>query len=105
MVDRLPALLSDAVENPRPHEPAFTRSAREVAQGRGAETQSNPSLRNQMTNRSKPDVEVFAGIDVSAREISVARLRGKEENPKFATFANSPSGHKALLAFLLQGTV
>jgi hypothetical protein len=47
-----------------------------------------------MTNRSKPDVEVFAGIDVSAREISVARLRGKEENPKLATFANSPSGHK-----------
>ncbi len=29
-VDRPPALLSHAVENPRPHEPAFTRSAREV---------------------------------------------------------------------------
>src|SRR6201982_1185459 len=57
-----------------------------------------------MTNRSKPDVEAFAGIDVSAREISVARLRSKEENPKFATFANSPSRHKALLAFLLEGT-
>ena len=57
-----------------------------------------------MTNRSKPNVEVFAGIDVSAREISVARLRGKEQNPKFATFANSASGHKALLPFLLQGT-
>jgi len=41
-VDRPPALLSHAVENPRPYEPAFTRSAREVIQGRGAETQSNP---------------------------------------------------------------
>ena len=37
-----PALLSHAVENPRPLEPAFTRSAREGIQGRGAETQSNP---------------------------------------------------------------
>jgi hypothetical protein len=43
IIDRPPALLSDAVENPRPHEPAFTRSAREVAQGRGAGTQSNPN--------------------------------------------------------------
>jgi hypothetical protein len=56
-----------------------------------------------MTTCSKPEVEAFAGIDVSAREISVARLRSKEENPKFATFANSPSRHKALLAFLLEG--
>ena len=41
-VDWPPALLSHAVENPRPLEPAFTRSAREAAQGRGAGTQSNP---------------------------------------------------------------
>jgi len=46
----------------------------------------------------------FAGIDVSAREISVARLRGNEENATLATFASSASGHKALPAFLLQGT-
>jgi hypothetical protein len=31
-----------------------------------------------MKNGSKVDLEVFAGIDVSAREISVARLEGKE---------------------------
>ena len=43
-VDRPPALLSHAVENPRPLEPAFARSAREVIPGRGAETQSNPKL-------------------------------------------------------------
>ena len=40
-IDRRPALLSHAVENLRPLEPAFTRLAREVIQGRGAETQSN----------------------------------------------------------------
>jgi transposase len=57
-----------------------------------------------MKNRSKLDVEVFAGIDVSAREISVARLQGEEENPTLATFANTVTGHKALLAFLLRGT-
>ena len=43
IIDRPPALLSHAVENPRPLEPAFTRSAREVVQGRGAGTQSNPN--------------------------------------------------------------
>jgi len=44
IIDRLPALLSHAVENPRPLEPAFTRSAREMVQGRGAGTQSNPNV-------------------------------------------------------------
>src|SRR5947209_6436805 len=43
IIDRPPALLSHAVENPRPFEPAFTRSAREMVQGRGAGTQSNPN--------------------------------------------------------------
>jgi transposase len=57
-----------------------------------------------MTNRSQLHVEVFAGLDVSAREISVARLRSKEETPTVASFANNASGHKALLAYLLQGT-
>lgn len=57
-----------------------------------------------MTNRPQGDVEVFAGLDVSAREISVARLRSKEGTPTVAIFANNASGHKALLAHLLQGT-
>lgn len=57
-----------------------------------------------MKNRCKLDMEVFAGIDVSAREVNVARLHGEEENPTLATFANTSCGHKALLAFLLQGT-
>src|SRR5438309_671362 len=43
IIDRPTALLSHAVENPRPFEPAFTRSAREMVQGRGAGTQSNPN--------------------------------------------------------------
>lgn len=57
-----------------------------------------------MTNCSQLNVEVFAGLDVSARQISVARLRSKEETPTVASFANNASGHKALLAYLLQGT-
>lgn len=57
-----------------------------------------------MTNRSQVPVEVFAGIDVSAREISVARRRGEEERPAVASFSNSASAHKALLAYLSQGT-
>jgi len=57
-----------------------------------------------MTNRCQLHVEVFAGLDVSAREISVARLRSKEKTPTVASFANNASGHKALLAYLLQGT-
>ena len=54
-----------------------------------------------MKKHAKPDVGVFAGIDVSARQISVARLQRGEENPAFTTFANSASGHTALVAFLL----
>lgn len=57
-----------------------------------------------MKNHTNPDVDVFAGIDVSAREISVARLQRGEENPTLATFANHASGHKALINFLLRGT-
>jgi transposase len=57
-----------------------------------------------MTNRPQGDVEVFAGLDVSAREISLARLRSQEKTTTVASFANNASGHKALLAHLLQGT-
>ena len=74
IIDRPPALLSHAVENPRPLEPAFTRSAREAAQGRGAGTQSNPIVRIVMkkAERAKLVVQDFAGIDVSAHELDVA---------------------------------
>ena len=57
-----------------------------------------------MKNRSKIDVEVFAGLDISARDITVARLQRGEENPTLATFANNTPGHKALIAFLLEQT-
>jgi len=56
-----------------------------------------------MTQR-QPVVEVFAGLDVSAREIKVARVQGQDQNPTLATFANHASGHQALLAFLLEKT-
>jgi uncharacterized membrane protein YdcZ (DUF606 family) len=57
-----------------------------------------------MRNHTNPAVDVFAGIDVSAREISVARLQRGEENPTLATFTNHASGHKALISFLLRGS-
>ena len=105
IIDRPPALLSHVVENPRPLEPAFTRSAREVAQGRGAGTQSNPIVRIVMkkTERSKLAVQDFAGIDVSAHELDVAMRRGIDDSLTIATFPNRVAGHKALLRFLLQG--
>lgn len=54
--------------------------------------------------QAQPAVGAFAGIDVSARDIKVARVQGGEENPTLATFTNNASGHKALLAFLLERT-
>jgi hypothetical protein len=50
------------------------------------------------------EVDTFAGIDVSARELNVALCRGKaEDKPAMAKFSNHPSGHKALIAHLLRG--
>src|SRR4029077_12733392 len=104
IIDRPPALLSHAVENPRPLEPAFTRSAREVVQGRGAGTQSNSSMRMTMEKSAKAQAgQVFAGIDVSAHELSVGLRRRIEDRLTVTTFTNSAAGHKALLVFLLQG--
>jgi hypothetical protein len=50
------------------------------------------------------EFDTFAGIDVRARELSVALCRGKgEDKPAMAKFSNHPSGHKALIAHLLRG--
>ena len=57
-----------------------------------------------MPHSPKREVEVFAGLDVSAREISAARFRSQEGTLTVASFANTASGHKALLAYLLQAT-
>jgi transposase len=57
-----------------------------------------------MADHSQAVVEVFAGLDVSAREISVARLRSRDGALMLASFPNNASGHKALLSYLLQGT-
>jgi len=54
--------------------------------------------------KPQPAVDVFAGLDVSAHEIKVARVQRQEENPTLATFTNNASGHKALLAFVLERT-
>ena len=50
------------------------------------------------------EVDTFAGIDVSAHELSVALRRGQgHDKPAMAKFPNHPSGHKALIAYLLRG--
>ena len=54
--------------------------------------------------KPQPAVEVFAGMYVSAREIKVVRVQDQEGNPTLATFAKNASGHKALLAFLVERT-
>jgi transposase len=56
-----------------------------------------------MPYHAEEEVKVFAGIDVSAVELSVALLRSKEDEETAATFTNTRSGHKALLAYLLRG--
>jgi transposase len=56
-----------------------------------------------MPNHSEDEVKTFAGIDVSARELSVALRRSDKDKETMATFANTRSGHKALLAYLLRG--
>jgi transposase len=56
-----------------------------------------------MADSSKPEVQVFAGIDVSARELNVAVRCGTEDREAVTTFRNNAAGHKALLAYLLPG--
>jgi transposase len=47
--------------------------------------------------------QVFAGIDVSARELRVAVQCGVEAGIAVTTFSNKAAGHKALLLYLLRG--
>src|SRR5437879_13786159 len=55
-----------------------------------------------MVIRSMHEAQVFAGIDVRPRELSVA-VRGGTEDRAVTTFGNNAAGHKALLAYLLRG--
>src|SRR5437588_6622527 len=55
-----------------------------------------------MVNRSKPEAQVFAGIDVSARELSIAVRCGTEDRA-VTTFGNNAAGHQAFLSYLLRG--
>ena len=55
-----------------------------------------------MEKASQAEVQVFAGIDVSARELSVAVQCGIKEGIAITTFRNQAAGHKALLAYLLR---
>ena len=101
IIDRPPPSFLNAVENLRPREPAYKVGER-GCKGRGAEAQSNPVL--QGGHMPVAEVGTFAGIDVSAHELSVALRRGQgHDKPAIAKFPNHPSGHKALVACLLRG--
>ena len=56
-----------------------------------------------MAKGSQAEVQVFAGIDVSARELSVGVRCGVEDGIAVTTLTNNAAGHKALLAHLLRG--
>jgi transposase len=56
-----------------------------------------------MAGNSAAEVQVFAGIDVSAHELSVAVHSGTVDREEVQTFSNNAAGHHALLAHLLRG--
>ena len=56
-----------------------------------------------MVKNSAAEVQVFAGIDVSARELSVAVHSRTVDREQAQTFSNNASGHHALRAHLLRG--
>jgi hypothetical protein len=49
----------------------------------------------EMANRDPECVGVFAGLDVGAREIVVARMGRNEKSVTTARFVNNGSGHRA----------
>jgi transposase len=55
-----------------------------------------------MAQNSVAEIQVFAGIDVSASELSVAVRSGTVDREE-KTFANNVAGHQALLSYLLRG--
>jgi transposase len=55
-----------------------------------------------MEKRSGVEVQVFAGVDVSASELSVAMCSGTVDHEE-KIFTNNAVGHQALLAYLLRG--
>jgi transposase len=55
-----------------------------------------------MAKNSQAEVQVFAGLDVSARELSVGVRRGVEDGIAVTTFSNNAPGHQALLVHLLR---
>ena len=57
-----------------------------------------------MRNSPQKDVKAFAGLDVSAGGISVARLSRKEGTLTVASFGNYASGLKALLRTCCRGS-
>ena len=56
-----------------------------------------------MVKNSAAEVQVFAGIDVSARELGVAVHSRTVDREQAQTFSNNASGHHALRAHLLRG--
>ena len=55
-----------------------------------------------MAKHFQAEVHVWAGLDVSAREVCVGLRRGVEDGIAVTTFPNNAAGHEALLAHLLR---
>jgi transposase len=74
-----------------------------VSSGRGTEPKLRVTRRSAMSKVLAADrATVFTGIDVSAARLSVAVQQQDREGCRQKEFANSASGHKQLIAWLLQ---
>jgi transposase len=60
-------------------------------------------VRADMAKNPATEVQGFAGIDVSARELSVAVRSGTVDREEVHSFSNNAAGHHALLSHLLCG--
>ena len=56
-----------------------------------------------MAKNPAVEVQVFAGVDVSARELNVAVRSATMDREEVQTFSNNTAGHQALLGHLLRG--
>src|SRR5262245_39116960 len=104
IIDRPPALPFLTPWRIRGHMSLHSQGRRErFAQGRGAEASLIQVVRTDMAKNPATEVQVFAGVDVSARELSVAVRSATMDREEVQTFSNNASGHHALLGHRLRG--
>jgi transposase len=56
-----------------------------------------------MAKKPATEIQVFVGVDVSARELSVAVRPATMDREEVQTFSNNAAGHQTLLGHLLRG--